>query len=107
MVKQVIDAGKRTVPRFKKDGSPHKVDSVEYSCQECLNWFKKSEIEVDHIDPVVEPSKGFVDWNTYFDRLWCDPSNLQRLCLSCHEKKTVSDKIIRNSFKKGNALAQV
>lgn len=45
-------------------------------------------IFVDHIEPVVSTKEGFVDWNTYIDRLFCEKDNLQLLCKSCHDKKS-------------------
>jgi 5-methylcytosine-specific restriction endonuclease McrA len=88
VVKEVLDAGRRTVPRFNKDGSRHKVDSVEHQCNSCQGWFKKKDVEVDHINEVVDVTEGFLDWNTFYSRLWSDRSNLQILCSTCHDAKS-------------------
>jgi hypothetical protein len=50
---------------------------------------------VDHIDPVVSVNDGFQDWNEFIARLWCDKSNLQRVCDTCHDKKTAEERIAR------------
>ena len=43
---------------------------------------------VDHIQPVIDPAVGFVDWDEYITRLFCEGGNLQVLCHSCHTIKT-------------------
>ena len=62
-----------------------------YKCNACNKEWPLTEVQVDHIIPVVGP-EGFVDWNTYVDRLFCDKSNLQVLCTTCHDKKTHKEK---------------
>lgn len=90
-VVEMMRENKRKVPRFNKDGSRHKIDAAEHLCSVCHKWkrsMKGSKVAIDHIDPVIEPNIGFVDLNTYFKRLWCDRSNLQKICGECHRKKT-------------------
>lgn len=43
---------------------------------------------VDHIDPVVDPKKGFESWDTFIERLYCEEDNLQVLCHDCHTRKS-------------------
>jgi len=59
-----------------------------YRCARCLGEFTSTNVEVDHIQPVVDPEKGFKDWNTFIRRLFCDEKNLQVLCKPCHKIKT-------------------
>lgn len=63
-----------------------------YTCAECKNIFRKKDIAIDHIDPVINPLTGFLDWNEYINRLFCDETGLQVLCNngkeSCHKRKT-------------------
>lgn len=59
-----------------------------YICSGCGNFFIARDVQVDHVDPVVDPSTGFVSWETYFDRLYCEVENLQILCKPCHKEKT-------------------
>jgi hypothetical protein len=40
----------------------------------------------DHILPVIEPKRGFIDWNTYIERLF--NGKLQALCGKCHAVKS-------------------
>ena len=57
-----------------------------WQCAQCLSWKRNSNmVEVDHIVE-VGPFSG--DWNDYINRLFCDQSNLQVLCIKCHAKKT-------------------
>ena len=63
-----------------------------YLCSACANEFTNKEVEVDHIDPVVDPNVGFVDWNTYITRLFSPKDNYQLLCKSCHKIKSNEEK---------------
>lgn len=68
-----------------------------YLCAHCGEGFPAKEVQVDHIDPVVDPVIGFVDWNTFIDRLLCPKENLQVLCTTCHLKKTKIEKSLRRT----------
>lgn len=57
-------------------------------------------IYVDHINPTVCPKEGFIDWNTYFDRMFCPVENLQCLCKTCHDEKSKEEREIRKKYKK-------
>ena len=48
----------------------------------------KAKLEMDHIEEVVEVKKGFCDWNTYIERLYCGPEGYQGLCRTHHAEKT-------------------
>lgn len=62
-----------------------------YKCAVCKEEFPATQIQVDHKRPVVDPKKGFVDWNTYIERMFCDKKNLQALCKGCHKTKTTKE----------------
>lgn len=55
---------------------------------------------VDHIDPVVDPETGFVDWNTYIERMFCELDGFQVLCHKCHTAKTQKEREVANERKK-------
>lgn len=59
-----------------------------YKCNACKQEFTNKEVEVDHIIPVVDPVQGFVDWNTYIERMFSERDNYQVLCVTCHKKKS-------------------
>lgn len=106
IVVELMRENKRKVPRFTKDGSRHKVDAVEHLCNVCHLWkrsVKNSKVVIDHIKPVVDPAIGFIDLNTYFDRLWCDRSNLQKICGDCHRQKTNAE-LFHRKFKEEQEL---
>lgn len=63
----------------------------KYECAICKELFPSKEIDVDHIFPVIDIIQGFVDWNTYIDRLFCDIENLAALCKNCHKSKTETE----------------
>lgn len=91
IVVELMKENRRKVARYNKDGSRHKVDANEHLCNVCKQWkrsVKGSMVVIDHIQPVVDPKTGFVDFNTYFKRMWCDKSNLQKICGECHREKT-------------------
>ena len=95
LVQEIMADSRREVPRYKKDGSRHKKNSVQRQCQVCKNWVGSSQISVDHIAPVISVDNGFQDWNEFIARLWCDKNNLQRICDACHDKKTYEERITR------------
>jgi 5-methylcytosine-specific restriction endonuclease McrA len=94
----VLRAGVRKWEQFwdaKKEASVGRMvnqktgrQAEHFRCAGCDGLFTSREIQVDHIDPVVEPAVGFVDWDTAIDRMFCEADNLQVLCTECHREKT-------------------
>lgn len=66
--------------------------AMHYRCVECTGVFVAAGVQVDHIEPVVDPVKGFISWDVYIDRLFCEIDNLQVMCKICHKAKTVNEK---------------
>jgi len=66
-----------------------------FECAKCKQAFVSKDVQVDHKKPVVDPKKGFENWETYIDRLFCETSNLQVLCKPCHKVKTAKEKLQR------------
>lgn len=64
-------------------------------CAHCLGEFPAKEIQADHIEPVVDPSTGFVDWNTFIERIAVGIEGYQALCIGCHSIKTKNEKDTR------------
>ena len=79
-VRAVKDRARKEEPKYNKDGAVAKKPKVTYECAECNQWFKGTHVAVDHIDPVISPYTGYVDWNTFIERLDCHGSNLQVIC---------------------------
>lgn len=67
-----------------------------FKCGCCGEEVTAKDIEVDHIEPIVDPTKGFESWDKFVDKLFCESKNLQALCKPCHKKKTASEKVTRN-----------
>jgi hypothetical protein len=65
-----------------------------YKCAMCEQEYTQKDVQVDHIKPVIDPKKGFVSWDTYIDRMFCEGKNLQVLCKICHAEKTKIEKEI-------------
>lgn len=105
---EVLKKVRREVPRYNKDGSRGKRDAVEYQCAVCKSWVGSTKVEVDHIIPVIEVNeKGFVDWNTFVERLFCKAEALQVICDPCHDKKTAQERSKRQAMKDRIVLDQI
>lgn len=70
-----------------------------YKCKACKEEFPAKDVQVDHKRPVVDPKVGFVDWNTFIERLFCEKKNFQVLCTSCHKLKSAKEKQQANARK--------
>jgi 5-methylcytosine-specific restriction endonuclease McrA len=73
---------------IKSRKSDKKLRRVHFKCACCGEYFSSKDIRVDHIEPVVDIKVGFVDFNTYIERLFCDATNLQAICKNDHDIKT-------------------
>ena len=62
----------------------------EYQCAECKDWFKSTEIQVDHIKPCGTFKKGYME--QFIINLFCEQEDLQVLCKPCHKIKTQKEK---------------
>jgi len=74
---------------FKNGNRKYK---VMHKCNVCGGLYEK--IQVDHIEEVGQ-YKG--DLHCYASRMFCDKSNLQAICKSCHDVKTNEYKEYRES----------
>ena len=63
----------------------------KYECAMCKGLFGPKEVQIDHIQPVIDIIKGFTTWDDYIERLFCDVENLACLCKTCHASKTESE----------------
>ena len=91
---QRYEAIKRALIGKRLDPSTGKM-SNRYKCASCSNLFKADQIQVDHILPVVDVNDGFVDWNTYIDRMYPEAVGFQILCSECHSVKTQNERKMR------------
>lgn len=73
-----------------------------YKCARCKKLFVAKEVQVDHIEPVISITDGFIDWNTYISRLLTTLDNYQVLCVTCHAVKSAGEKEARKANKNGH-----
>jgi hypothetical protein len=66
-----------------------------YQCAECKKEFPAKEVAVDHKEPVVDPATGFVSWDVFISRLYCEEDGMQTLCHTCHDRKSAEERIER------------
>ena len=78
-----------------------KVSRGLWMCAICLGHFKKNEVQKDHIQPVVSVNADKVnDINSYVETLFCEPENIQILCVSCHKIKSGIETELRKQNRK-------
>lgn len=65
-----------------------------------VNGKRRKNIMVDHVNPVVDPKTGFVDWNKFIENLFCETDNLQAICSACHDAKSKNEREVRSNNKK-------
>lgn len=77
---------------FIKSSKGTDVKRVSFTCETCGKTdLKSSEKQLDHKIPVIDPQVGFVDYNTFIERLFCDEDNFKTICLLCHQKKSSTE----------------
>lgn len=71
-------------------------------CTECKKMEAKSNVQLDHRDPVIPVTSSLEEMEIaeVIDRIWCDESNLDILCLKCHRSKTKMENAERRRTKK-------
>ena len=76
----------------KKVNKKTKRLAQHYQCALCKDEFTQKDVQVYHIKPVIDPKTGFTTWDKYIKRLFCDETNLQVLCITCHKIKTKEER---------------
>jgi hypothetical protein len=71
-----------------------------YKCAMCGDSFKRKDVQIDHIEPVIDIKEGFTTFDSYIERLLPeDPSSFQICCVACHETKTMIEDEFRKKYK--------
>ena len=99
--KFLIPVLRRATYRWKARDEAYRAARKErgrYECASCKELFGPKEIDMDHVDPVVSLKDGFIDWNTFIDRLFPEVTGWQVLCKLCHELKTIQEDSLRSSY---------
>ena len=85
-----------------------RVERGKYLCNICKNVVptsilvdgkRKSNVHVDHIQPVIDPRKGFTTWDDTIHRMFCEEDGLQVVCASCHKEVTAEERRIAKERK--------
>lgn len=79
----------------KKLNQKTKRIAEHFKCAECKQDYPAKEVNVDHVNPVVCPVEGFVNWDVYIKRMFCGKENLQVLCKTCHDLKSAEERKVR------------
>lgn len=77
-----------------------KVSRGQYKCAKCGIIADRHGVQMDHREAVVDPKVGYVNLDTWVDRLLCDESNWDCLCISCHKEKSSGEMEIRKQTRK-------
>lgn len=77
-----------------------------YRCAQCGDTFKAKEIILDHIEPVVDPRVGFVDFDVYIKRMFPPKEGFQCLCITCSDQKTFLEDQMREHYKQKRKESQ-
>ena len=104
IIREVMMKVRKEFPKLNKDGRKAKKNAIKYLCNVCQQYIGSTKISVDHIIPVVSIEEGFIDWNTFVERLFCDITNLQVICDDCHQLKTNQERSKRTAIKDMQAL---
>lgn len=77
-----------------------RVSRGKYKCSSCEGEnFGPKQIQLDHTIPVIDPHTGFINWDDYIERLFCDEEGFQIMCIECHKWKTHRENDIRSQVK--------
>lgn len=83
-----------------------RVERGRYRCEHCKeigpatlpalegNKRRRKNIVADHINPIVDPSTGFIDWNDWIAKAFVEINGLQALCWQCHTNKTNDERAV-------------
>lgn len=83
--KPMVDVLEKASRAYK--GS-NKLQKKEYQCKSCLEWFKRREVQIDHIEECGS-LRTYEDLVPFLKRLTREePEAYQVLCRDCHKKKT-------------------
>lgn len=70
-------------------------------CPECKGTFPQNQMHADHITAVIGP-EGFVSWDLFIARLYCEADGFRALCKACHAKCTNIERAERAATKQAN-----
>ncbi len=69
-----------------------------------VNGKRVKGVFVDHEPPVIDPTTGFVGWDSFINRLYCERDHLQLLCKTCHDIKSAGERELAKQSKKDKTI---
>lgn len=77
-----------------------RVERGSYQCNICKQvGFKRTDLQIDHINPVVNIEEGFTTLDEFVSRLYVEEEFLQAACRPCHEQKSLIENKMRKFYK--------
>jgi hypothetical protein len=108
-IKSLLRSGTRRWGPKNETLKKARVEKGKYLCNGCKtvvpvtivkNGKRVRFVQVDHVIPVVDSDTGFVSWDNYINRMFCNSDNYQLLCSDCHYSKTSNERMIATERKK-------
>ncbi len=60
-----------------------------WKCAYCgYEMFMNKDVQIDHINPVMDTKSSEKSWDEYYRRLFVEPKETQPVCKVCHLEKT-------------------
>lgn len=76
----------------------NKLQKWEHQCSNCLRWYMRKEVELDHVVPCGS-LRCAADVGPFLERLHPEtPEAYQVICKSCHKKKTAEERKNRKTI---------
>lgn len=100
VVREFLRKRRREEDWYKKDGSKAKKKHVFYTCAQCNKEFNSTQVQVDHIIPVVPvniPAKH-MSIGDLIHRLYVQEDGLQILCKKDHKEKSSQENALRKEW---------
>lgn len=110
-IKGMLRQGTRRWAPISETMKDARVSRGLYECAKCKRHVPPTikegrkrikNVAVDHIDPIVDPEKGFTTWDDCIERMFCEKENLQLLCKECHDEKSVKERAVAAETRKRN-----
>ena len=76
-----------------------KIGRNQYVCALCKAVVGNKDSHMDHVDPVVDPVRGFNGWDEYIARLFVEQDGYRCLCTNCHAEVTANQRLVRKQNK--------
>lgn len=73
-----------------------------YTCAICgpETWHREKQVQMDHINPVVDQVAGWQGFDIFIDRLLVEEPGWQRICKPHHEEKSGKENTTRTVTKR-------